>query len=948
MANKEKTTSFRLLYDFLCDMGLCSSQQALSDKFGVDIRTINNWVNKGLPKDLRCGISHSDIFDFYFKENNELFNHFLFYIEDKGVLIPSNLRAHGDFKTFFISFLKSTFVDCHTSKPTIIEPYTPSLKSIKENYFEQSIYLNLNKEEIITLSTSPNTDFSKLINHKHILVEGIGGQGKSLFINKLFSIAKNAGCFSYVIKISLSDLTAFTENILTTKINEEVQNYIALYLSQNEYIDINDFFLSVNNNEKPVLILLDGLNEVYSTANKSVIRLIENSIKEIEKVWNNACIIITSRPSKVNGLIANYSQTFLSGVPSTVYDDFLAKHPNIDDSVKELAKIPLYFNHLSSTDDILQFKTKYDVLYNLYNKLTLQNQSSEFATAVYFAYYVIAPIIAQFICETSGTTIKDSSIKEIIENEVTNNQYLDFLLNIVLRDDIKDRYGLLTYKKDPEQVFRILLSGGLLTQDSSSNYFKFYHDDLRDFLVAYGNVNKLKLINEIYNEDVSFDNFKINFNFSNDISTLTKEILKSKLQDGKMIYDIDKYFSSFLSCTNNEVLFKKIAVANIAYFVADYLAIPFDEIKESIHGILNKAIDLCYKYHKRNSLVSKFQALPKNIRYYYENAFANILCKDCEYYRRSSLYLEAFELIKMAEEVIPKNDYVQHHRAKLLLFEYQACRNDQEIKSHIPNCVERLEELFIAGMDTIIEPAKNNFNLSANLLGLIYSKPSPFIFDVCQKYYNPVEAFWLYYETIFTNKVMVSYFSKKQKGYTNTEILYTARQIVSLLLSGTVEIFDDYYIPNTSDVEPSTVVKSSRKPMAISTASYLFADYILTKISSQYTGSLNYLRGRIALYKQEYDKAYRLFKSECDNSLSLIMLKYRFDEDVKLEVVYEKIMSLLDDPEFDTIDKTHPIYIYCDMKCLELSLNPNCEEKFKNYESRMSENCLKIVKQLTQ
>lgn len=948
MANKEKATSFRLLYEFLNDMGLCSNQQALSDKFGVDIRTINNWVNKGLPKDLRCGISHSDIFDTFFQNNNELFNNFLFYIEDKGVRIPSSLRAHGDFKTFFISFLKAKLVDCYTSKPTVVKSYTPSLESKKENYFEQSIYLNLNKEEIITLSTSPNTDFSKLINHKHILVEGIGGQGKSLFINKLFSIAKSAGCFSYVIKISLSDLTAFTENILTTKITEEVQNYIALYLSQNENIDINDFFISVNNNEKPVLILLDGLNEVYSVANKSVIRFIENSVKEIEKEWDNACIIITSRPSKVNSLIANYSQTFLSGVPATVYDDFLAKHPNIDDSVKDLAKIPLYFNHLSSTDDILQFKTKYDVLYNLYNKLTLQNQSSEFAIAVYFSYYVIAPIIAQFICETSGTTIKDSSIKEIIENEITNNQYLDFLLNIVLRDDIQDRYGLLTYKKDPEQIFRILLSGGLLAQDSSSNYFKFYHDDLRDFLVAYGNINKLKLINEIYNEDVRFDNFKINFNFSNDISTLTKEVLKSKLQDGKMIYDIDKYFSAYLSCTDNEALFKKIAVAHAAFFISDYLAIPFDEIKESIHGILNKAIDLCYKYHKGNRLVKKFQALPEKVRPYYENALANVICKECEYYRREALYEEAFELIKMAEEVLPKNDHVQHHKAKLLLFEYQARKNNHEIKSHIPNCYKHFEELFITGMDAIIEPAKNNFNLSTNLLGLIYSKPSPFIFDVCQKYYNPVESFWLYYETIFTNKLMVSYFSKEQTGYTNTEILYTARQIVSLLLSGTVEIFDDYYIPNTSDIEPSTVVKGSRNPMTISTASYLFADYILTKISSLYTGSLNYLRGRIALYKQEHDEAYRLFKSESDNFLSLIMLKYRFDEDVKLEVVYEKVISLLDDPEFDTIDKTHPIYIYCDMKCLELSLNPNCKEKFNNYESRMSENCLKIVKQLTQ
>ena len=123
-------------------------------------------------------------------------------------------------------------------------------------YYCQKLYNKKNHNEVFNIT---NPDFSYFEANNRILIEGPGGQGKSLFYNKLYEKAVLSDNYSDVIIIKLIDLISLTEDDLIPMSSHyyhrcEKSLYITSYLNKNNSISEKLFNYMLNNSpvDKPL------------------------------------------------------------------------------------------------------------------------------------------------------------------------------------------------------------------------------------------------------------------------------------------------------------------------------------------------------------------------------------------------------------------------------------------------------------------------------------------------------------------------------------------------------------------------------------------------------------------------------------------------------------------------------------------------------------------------
>lgn len=878
------------------------------------------------------------------------------FLEYLNICIPETAKSLADNKTrlreitslmTFLIFLNCINVDPKTSSvfQSLMKKISGGVRSA-ELYFEQSAYETNENEPLIKIFADGSVRWDR--KDKHILVSAVGGNGKSLFIDKIKNNPVQRQNFSAVVKILLSSFVSFVEekrgNIGGCFSDTELfQIYLQNFcgISSREFQAISD-----SETQKPILILLDGMNEIYSSKDVDAIARTETEIMALGRLSNVYIIITTRDVVKINPLlIANdYKIVSLTGVTKKEYDEFINKHPNLDNSIKELAKIPLYFKHLTSIDEGLDgLKTRFYVLRHLFITMTHQTALNvENTSAVYFAFYVIAAKIACAF-ESKAGVVSCSELVELVKKELKHNKkVLDALYNWALHNlGTAEPYEY--DDKSAYQIANILTTSGLLVADPSRPMmFKFWHDDIRSFLVSLSCINQLEIVNALYCEDDNdvFNQFLLNLNISDDASKLVIEGLGFRDKESTT-QKLEELFGGLLQDNADDIgsVLKKISVANVAYQISLFLPWPDSYLDPSIRRIIGSVVELVSKRKKSlHSLLGKLQLSEQS---FYRKALSNIICKKLQYLRVDKCYKSADELLGVAEQILGAlTQHIVHQKAKLYLAFYHVFETDlQSIPENELLCKTRDEaqKLFAEGIE--IFEHNSTFIFSATLLAFLLSKPSPFIFKKLPP--DLVRAF-LIYNSIFFSEDKVEGFIGDTEGYTKREIMYPATQMLNLLINGIVTLRDGCE-PSPEELDEEVVQLGNKNPLDINDETFEFVENILDTLMRKFSSPvLDYVRGRVAYWRGEKESAKRLFESSSDkNILSQLFLKYfyeRTDLDDSINEKYAKIVGEFsgDSLKF-SVDKTHPAYIYSYAKQFELSVDSESKRKFDRWEENISD-----------
>lgn len=862
------------------------------------------------------------------------------------------------FRSFVIWLLQSD-----KTKKTQNEPTTPANKEkgrkkyldVQDDYFNQTIHKVDTNECVFMMSSLydyEDKDFNKIDDLKRILIVAPGGQGKSLFLTMLEEKAlenkQNEGHYENIIRIELTDLFSLSANEVVADSKEgHILGHLIKYESNN---DAYKAFLKKkeknpgNDTNGKILLLLDGLNELSASSDFKMVNAILDELEYINRNWTHTTIVMTTRPAKENKkILSGYCHCKLSGTPQEKLTAFLSSNECISDEIKSLAEIPMYYNILAKTKNTEKVKTKYDLLFRIY--LERYNQSRKDGDS-FFAFFVLAPFIAQAIHDNPKNKINLSTAKAIAE-KLEKINYESFLQTAL------DECGLgaLLYEPNLTNACSILFHNGpikYIVNESHSPFvfsndeYKIFHDDIRDFLLAFRVIITIKVMRASL-EEGQFDFIKglyLNLNLKDEPT----ELIKSKLMitTGK---DIEKSLSELYSVLNEFPITPQLIIfAHTLFLISDYLNLG-EEAVEPTHKILVGFTERIVRLVKQDNF--SFGLLNNNENFDSADqqrcidAMLDIISKHCEYYRRNEMFVEGIELANVAEHIQSNNDAITNQKGKLLLLMYQSHMKDSKEYELSKLGIDSYTELYFESRRVLDKAVSHDFNLSVNLVAMLNSVPAPFLFEdqSNQITFDFVKAFDLCRSLIFTTQ---------KKNYTAKEICYAVRQAVGLLIKGYVKFNPEFEKYEKRDPGRNSVIIGDRNTLLLDSNTLSLAEELLEKAEGMSLAALNYYRGIISFYKGDISSAKKHFENESDTLLKSIFQHYRFGEEVDLEKLYQNISCRMKETKRDAVDSCHPIYWYCDAKNLELSFNKERQPYFERFEKELPETWKSIVKQLTQ
>lgn len=856
------------------------------------------------------------------------------------------------FRAFFIYLLQVDKARVkeksnETNKTINVQNYPDKIVTTQSSpYFVQRVYDDKTNQ---TLLSTAKLDFSKLKNNKRVVIKGAGGQGKTRLVTEIKNRSQNSEIFSYVFSIELTILMPTVESFMKSKIGSgTITNFILSYISENTNANFENVYCSATDTtKKPVLLMLDGFNELYTSTNPVAIKILTEEIQRISTEWSNTYIIITCRSvgddldfkNRYQSL-HNYQQFNLSGVPEKEYSDYIKAHPNMTDTIKNLVSIPLYYNYLSTLEDKIP-TTQFDLLIQIYGKLFRQSQCT---SEDYYAFYIVSPYIAQTIDNYANNQITSAQITQIVRN--LHNKNLDLLFETTL--EITGDKNIFSYTEiSVEKVCKILTQNGPLVSCNDNKYFKFRHDDIKDSMIAFNVLRNIKTLENSYNtNDISaVCDIYADLNVSVSVAKLVKE--KLQLNDKKTVgKNLENIYSSIIVNNDFELNEAAILYVHTAFLIADYLQIPYNSIENSLHKILSTATKECMLYQQNGNLDQIINIPDEKLNLRCRLALADVFSKECEYFRRNRKYVTGLNLAKLAERISPDNQQIINQKAKLYIHLHRDIITKRELLEVFDIKSEgfaKVDDLYVDALSLLeYNSEKFNFNLSSSILGMLYSVSAPYLIRCTSQQFDFVKAFWADYCTVTT---------KKQKNYSKREIDYPIRQAVALLLKGYVRLRNGFIYKSgiLAKLNLSSLEEGDKNPLRIDNNTLAFAEDLLKLADGQYIKGLNYQRGMIKMFSDNYAHAERLFLSEEDNLLNQIILNEKFGKQYDINAKYTEIKKMILNPENKDgfADSCHPVYWYCDAKNLDLSFNPDKTDFFNEFETVLSDECKIIVEKLT-
>ena len=381
----------------------------------------------------------------------------------------------------------------------LLNPASIRLLPNTEKCFEQSLISANDQHVFFTISQDSNiAEIKNYIknNRQTLLCQG-GGCGKTVFLKRIEKELYKSNANEFVYYLSLGSLSHKQLTHLQEKYREYVydrfdyESSIIISSIIQKYLDGKsecfEVFKTFGNSEhNPVLLLLDGLNEVPSSIYSQI-------VYEITQLQNlNFYIILSSRNTDVPLELQNFKKAYLSKVPeqfkSTLINKMDSKKQFVSPFVKQIINIPFYYGLI---EDMLSKKTtvpknEYDILELCYMEYSFEHIKRLVNTGEEFeilcgVYYCIIPLLAYDMLKPNAVySISKAELEEKIDFIVSEKE----LCSVVLRTYMPKHFSntIEIHKNDTEKYLNCLVNQSLLSCEN--NIYSFKHQNWADYHAA--------------------------------------------------------------------------------------------------------------------------------------------------------------------------------------------------------------------------------------------------------------------------------------------------------------------------------------------------------------------------------------------------------------------------------------------------------------------------------
>lgn len=577
--------------------------------------------------------------------------------------------------------------------------------------------------------------------------------------------------------------------------------------------------------DKPILLLLDGLNELrQSNSSSQLYRQILQEISTLSQ-YRYVRIIITSRvedripstgnPFQMSRTLSAQLQDFrsasldvhvakLMGIEPDIIKKLLSDY--LIDENSELALMlqrPLYYNYIISQKYHAEFlNSRYSLLQGMYNQIynqsILNSENDDQRIFRTYVYKVFLPIFAHVI--QRGNLIYDIAFEKscaIAVHQISLNITGD-LFQIYTPDD-KTKFVTSKLKK-----IRSFLEAQeqILTIDNGQ-YVSFSHQDYRDFLAALFFIQRLDYIQKRIDtpvmksdESLQLDTLRLN--------TYTFDVLR-------LIYDGLSFSTNFVEHfsigNNHPIAWESLMWYTTIYQLSDLRILS--QISYTPHRNLTQdTLDLLSPFCQ--VVDEELRVSPSDNKFFHlkpttfmVQSVIEILMKTCELYRNSSDYTSALHLTSVAQNFCMQLRKIQDSEGQrganlmqcVVNYNIARIRLSQFTKTSNP------EYLYSALQDLYDGTKGTPSRFSCNALALMIVSPQPILAITPQyqafinrHHLTVVSAFWMYYNGLFDKR-------KEREDWLPRK--YCFRQLLFLLAENKVTV-----VPQ-SNWDPVRAVKES-------------------------------------------------------------------------------------------------------------------------------------------
>ena len=717
---------------------------------------------------------------------------------------------------------------------------------------------------------------------RHSLLCGNGGMGKTFLLSGINNImfAENSGgeYFDHVYTVSLSELLNEAMNQVISDRPHESQ--LDRSSSDSNYL-FRHFGIQYFNPKGTYLFLLDGYNEMMdrkTSQNFSIIEQIQDEISCLN-IEGTYVVVTTRNKTDKKYFSEDYKLLALSELEEMIPKiDFDCK---ISDEAKkeitDLLKRPLFYSQYrkGGMKEIGSVENVFDLFQTFHNnayKQSCEEKSTTDKSPYLVLYYIIAPYFAYEIDRTRDDHIDKTDALSIITDWLNRKQEIIYRIKEITGKDMNQ----INISDDPSFYWDLLKEFDF--GELSGEIFRFSHQEWGDYFAAFYIVCSLKCIDFIALDKLPSFNLKSSTQYY-----VMNAFDIEKSYDPEFIPIRRKNYKELFYKELTDDIFRKPSLTKLKMWITRlYAAYSFNDhfmlhYLQQMNEIDQPFCDVLMEHPE----VLKQSGLDT----VYLDALIGIFVGIIQYHRIDNEYRKCREYYEFAEKYLCYKDmnpmlknYLIHQKGKALVF----CAQYYYTKGKMP------EELWYDDMepkemfDTGISLMESclPYNMSANLLGAIYSVPTMWILKNKLAERDVVKAYNFYNEAYM-------YLTKNYFLPEGTELIYTARMLLGLLLKGYVQL---------ENGEPVASGIGNTIPNKDSLA---YAKEILSHINGQDYYHVDWLRGIYYYYDSVVNKqtseskaleeALPFFAKEKDYMLTLIIFLMKYFPGSFDKAFYQKI-----------------------------------------------------------
>lgn len=636
---------------------------------------------------------------------------------------------------------------------------------------------------------------------------------------------------------------------------------------------------------KKYIFLLDGLNELISQNSSISYDYVQQILSEIRMLdMKNVFVFISSRDKKDFRILGgDVFRKRCTAVLSEIMDCDFSGLPELSDEIRTLLSRPLFYRLYQEYAEKKHFpdiQSKYE-LWNFFHRNACRQSclnKNIRADEMLYLYYILLPAAAYWCaCNRKEEISKFHFIQltDKIRNSLAIQERYHCIINHIENESLVR--SELQFNKLSTLYYDGLRNVGDFAV-MSDDVIRFTHQDVREYFAAFYVVSYLS---EIKNPSIPLLLEMVpSFNLNSDIQGL---IMK------KYGFEKDKHgqnaeaFGKLFGCTKELIpsisiedlhaqFRQNITHAYAAYTFADHFMLRISEARHKVIAPFCASL-LKYKDFFRNwkNILSRKE----------KDALTEVFTAMIQYYRIKMDYAVCRQYYEFAKEFLLDGadiyyvKMIEHQKAKAWISNSQSLYCNEAYVSLWDESLSA-KTLFDEGMDKL--QTCFPYNMSVNLLGNIYSKPVRWIEENQLIKRDVCEAFRIY-RNFFEEMTNAQTHLWLQNG---TELIYTTREMLSLLLKFYVYIDDQNNICTYDPEKKVTDLDSLQKMMPASTLA--FVNSVLEKIIEQNCAFMDWLRGMALLLSGKKEEANHMFENEAANYMTWIIRYMQGDEDQRAAI----------------------------------------------------------------